>query len=334
MIQLLRFGFLLLFFCTVCGIEAAVPAGAMPEVSLFVKAQIRRQIFRGTSYYLLSDIAKAYGMTFKRESLRARLSGRGMNLTVTYNKRYGSYNGTQISLLFAPAVTGSSVWVSELDYRNVIQPLLSSLSLRRQNIRTICIDAGHGGNDQGCRGRSYKEKDVTLRVALKLRNRLQSLGYRVIMTRSADATLTLPQRPAIARRAGADLFISVHCNAVGNRAVDGIETFCLTPAGAPSTHDSKPRSGSHAGNVNNKNNFRLAHEIHRAMITGTGNSDRGVKHARFAVLRDAHCPAVLVELGFLSNARDEKDLGSVVYQDKLVKLISDAVVRYHRTVKK
>lgn len=314
------------------GVPGAAVIGGLPDFNVHA-VQIQVQTLKKIRYCSLNDIAKAYGLKFVRGSTLCTLQGKNSKLTVVYNKRYGSCDGVRLSLLFAPWASSSSVWVSEMDYRNVIQPLVSTGGLRKHTVKTICIDPGHGGSDPGCRGRSYTEKNIALKISLRLRDRLRALGYRVVMTRSSDVALSLDQRSVIAQKNKSDLFISIHCNAVSNKTIRGVETFSLTPVGGASSHDSKPRYSRYNGNSYDKNGFRLAYAVQNRIVRSTGNEDRGVKHARFVVLRNTPCPSVLVETGFLSNSYDEQNLGSAVYQDKLVKSITDAVVFYHRAVK-
>lgn len=324
-----------------CVVFLAAPDAGTAHVGLLNElvptlgaVQIRTTSMKNVKYCRLNDIAAAYGMKITRTGTTCTLQGKFSKLVLTHNKRFGACNTSKLSFLFAPWITTSSVWISELDYRQVLLPLISPKALTKHAPRTICIDPGHGGTDQGTKGRRYKEKDVNLRVALKLRDRLRALGYRVVMTRSTDITVSLEKRSVIAKNAKADLFLSIHCNAAPNsKLTNGIETYCLTPVGGASTHDATPRNTKYVGNAHDKNGFRIAHEIHRRMVGNTKANDRGVKHARFLVLRNTPCPSVLIELGFLSNDAEERNLGAVVHQDRLVKGIADGVVRYHSLVK-
>ena len=126
-----------------------------------------------------------------------------------------------------------------------------------------------------------------------------------------------------------NLFVSIHVNAVKQRGINGIETFALTPADAPSTGGKKELVRNPA-NVRDANNFLLAYNLQRALLSRTGAADRGVKRARFAVLRDITAPGALVEVGFITNAKEEKLLNSAAYIEKISRAIAEGIISYHR----
>ncbi|MEO6052407.1 MAG: N-acetylmuramoyl-L-alanine amidase [Chthoniobacterales bacterium] len=166
---------------------------------------------------------------------------------------------------------------------------------------TVILDAGHGGGDLGAHsvaGRPEKVHalDITLRVAEVLRR----AGYNVILTRSSDVFIPLPTRAAISNRTHDSVFVSIHLNSSGRRGADGLET-----------HFFSPRSKRLAANIQ--------YEICRVYRT----DNRGIKTARFHVLRNNRRPAVLVELGFLSNPKDAKLMESAVHRQRL----ADAIAR-------
>ena len=125
-------------------------------------------------------------------------------------------------------------------------------------IRTIMLDIGHGGKDRGAAGRSSLEKNITLRLGRRLGAILGACGYRVILTRNSDVYLDLDKRSALQRKYGADLFLSLHINSAADRSVKGVETFCLTPAGAPSSNGGKTIWTKYNGNAFDSNNIVLA----------------------------------------------------------------------------
>ncbi|MEO8206693.1 MAG: N-acetylmuramoyl-L-alanine amidase [Chthoniobacterales bacterium] len=166
---------------------------------------------------------------------------------------------------------------------------------------TVVLDAGHGGRDLGAHsvaGRPEKVHalDITLRVAEILRR----AGYNVILTRSSDVFIPLPSRAAISNRSNDSVFVSLHLNWTTRRGADGLET-----------HFYSPRSKRLAANIQ--------YEICRVYRT----DNRGIKPARFHVLRNNRRPAVLVELGFLSNRREAKLMESATHRQRL----ADAIAR-------
>ena len=151
---------------------------------------------------------------------------------------------------------------------------------------TIVLDPGHGGRDPGAVNGSRFESHDNLRLGLAVRDLLQAQGQRVVMTRSTDIFVPLEERSAISNRSNADIFVSLHRNAFSNSAANGVETLVHTNATA----------------IERRN----AQTVHNEIINAGVQGDRGVITANFAVLRDTIAPAMMVELGFISNARDNQ----------------------------
>ena len=305
-------------------------AAPVPLAAQSVPGTIRSQWYAGRRYVSVSDIARFYGMTMTRsERSRYTLALRNARIVMTLNKRYGSLNGIAVTYLYAPALLGGHPFISELDFRNVIEPVMRNVTLPKRRIRTIMIDPGHGGKDNGAPGpNNIWEKQITLAISLKLRDALRAKGFNVIMTRSTDRYPSLENRVNMHAKTGADLFISIHCNASVVKSINGIETFALTPAGAPSSSDSKANFTRNPGNAYDRQNFRLAYEIQRQLVWKTGANDRGVKHARFYVIKNVACPAVLIETGFLSNYREGTQLLTWKRQQATVNAIVDGILQY------
>lgn len=295
-----------------------------------VPRTIHSQWYAGRRYVSVSDVARFYGMTMTRgEHNRFTLTLRNARIVMTLNKRYGSLNGIAVTYLYAPALLGGRPFISELDFKNVIEPAMRNVTLPKRRIRTIMIDPGHGGKDNGAPGPNRTwEKQITLALSLKLRNALKAKGFNVIMTRSTDRYPSLEDRVNMHAKTKADLFISVHCNASVVKSINGIETFALTPAGAPSSSDSKANFTRNPGNAYDRQNFRLAYEIQRQLVWKTGANDRGVKHARFYVIKNVACPAVLIETGFLSNYREGTQLLTWKRQQATVNAIVEGILQY------
>ncbi len=289
---------------------------------------LKPQTLFGKKYYALKDIAKINHLSIRQSGKRTILSSKNHEFYFTTNSQKATYNGIELVLNFPIADVGGRKFISHMDYNTVLLPILSRKSLTKHRTKVIYIDPGHGGNDVGAQGRYYNEKNLTLRLAKKIAAELRKEGFTVIMTRTYDKTLSLQQRVAIANKGKADLFISVHFNAAADKSVYGIETYCLTPAGAASSNSQKPEWTSFNGNKFDRNNFALAYLIHRGIIRQTFALDRGVKHARFLVLKDIKCPAVLLECGFISNPSSEKLIGQDAYLNKIAKGVAAAVKNY------
>ncbi len=208
---------------------------------------------------------------------------------------------------------------------------------------TIVIDPGHGGDKAGARGRSgIEEKAITLQVARLLADRLRGTGANTVLTRTSDEHLELTDRTAIANHEQADLFLSLHVNSAYGRSAHGAETFFLSLEA--SDEDAAALAAAEDDNVGNEAGFdddlafilwdlaqshhlaesqRLAKLVQQEFNASLGLLDRGVKQAPFRVLRGAGMPAILVELGFISNPEEERKLQDPAYQRQLV----DALVR-------
>ncbi|CAN1212785.1 N-acetylmuramoyl-L-alanine amidase [Tumidithrix helvetica PCC 7403] len=178
----------------------------------------------------------------------------------------------------------------------------------------VVIDPGHGGPDVGAIGNGIYEKNVVLPIAFQLGRALQQMGYSVVYTRTGDIDLDLEPRVQVAENVKGDVFVSVHANSLASRAneVSGIETYY-----AP---------GAVLGQ-------QLASAVHQQLIAGTGAIDRGVRAARFYVIRNTTMPAILVETGFVTNPRDAANLNNPAYQERMGAAIArgvDQFMRYYR----
>ncbi|MBR2357547.1 MAG: N-acetylmuramoyl-L-alanine amidase [Lentisphaeria bacterium] len=288
----------------------------------------------GRKYYRAYDIARYYRMKLRKIGKYYEMQGNRGRLVFNPNKRYGSYNYIVLNYDFIPIVQNGELYISSADFFNHVQVLLNPLSLRPAGVRTILIDPGHGGKDQGAAGLRYLEKNLTLQVARRLQNHLRKMGYRVYMTRVNDRKLELSDRAKAANNIKADMFISIHMNAAANRSVRGVETFALTPCGSPSSGANKVQYTRYPGDTAVNNSLSLAWNVQNAIIRTVRAADRGVKRARFVVLRETRCPSILVECGFISNRAEENQLGSPAYQEKLAQSIAIGIYQYHRNLRK
>ncbi len=234
--------------------------------------------------------------------------------------------------LNAPAIADSKggFTFEYVDMANLIAPLFATQVSTNRPLR-VQLDAGHGGEDAGCispHGGLY-EKDLVLDIALRTGEILASRGVEVIYTRTNDTFISLAGRSGIAAKHKADAFVSIHANYAENQTARGIETFTLPFAKMPSTSaESSIPTIARVGNANDNANTILGHEIQRRMPGRLGEADRGLRHARYQVLRDTPCPAVLVEIGFISNPTDSRNLSSNWYRDKIALAIADGVCAF------
>ena len=221
-------------------------------------------------------------------------------------------------------------------------------------VKTIVIDAGHGGKDPGAIGVSgLQEKDVTLRVARRVRDELRRKGYKVILTRSDDTFIPLEERTAIANTKGGDLFVSIHANSAPNRRANGLETYYLSLATTPEERAAAALENAASSmqlsalqdilsdlmkNSKINESRKMAKVMQRAMVTDIqqnypGTRDLGVKKAPFIVLIGANMPSVLMEIGFVSNRKEEKRLRQAGYINTVARSISHGIELYSRTLR-
>lgn len=174
--------------------------------------------------------------------------------------------------------------------------------------RTVVIDAGHGGIDRGgVPGQRLAEKLYTLDVAQRLRARLQRAGFTTVMTRSNDTFVGLRQRCAIANSRRNAIFISIHFNCAPREGACGIETYYYSPGSAS-----------------------LAAAVHREVVRTAGTPDRNMRRRGFYVIRNTRSPAVLAELGFLSNRQEGRRITSGSYRQQLADALARAIISKYR----
>lgn len=182
-------------------------------------------------------------------------------------------------------------------------------------INTITIDAGHGGSDTGAVGvNGLKEKDMNLAIALKVSDYLTQAGFKVIMTRSSDETVSLLHRSEISDNANADVFVAIHCNSATGIA-GGTETLV------------EPLSKNPVYNQQ-EDSKRLAGLVHNELIQAIGLADRGVKEQDLSVCRETNAPAILVETAFIDNANEAALLADPAFQDTVAQAIAAGISKY------
>jgi N-acetylmuramoyl-L-alanine amidase len=242
----------------------------------------------------------------------------------------GRWDGLEVQLGFAPLMINGQLFVHSLDLQKSVQPLLTGIPqgcLKANSI--IVIDPGHGGESAGTKsvlGNRY-EKEFTLDWALRLGALLANKGWQVVFTRTNDTNLSLSNRVAVADRCQAGLFLSLHFNSSApDESQSGLETYCLTPTGLPSTVTrgfSDDQSLAFPNNLFDIQNLQFASLVHRALLQATGDQDRGVRRARFlSVLRAQQRPAILIEGGYLSNPREARRIADPAYRQKLAEAVA------------
>lgn len=313
---------------------------AASSVATATTGSLNARRMNGSEYVAVGDLARFYNLGPNRSGAPDRAVYRNSyaELSLEAERRDIQLNGVT-HWLGAPALSArGQLWISATDVLKTLDPVWrQGRSRSTGNVRTVVLDPGHGGADRGARGRAGVEKTLTLDLAKRVRRVLEARGVRVRMTRLTDRTLSLERRVEIAKECDADLVVSLHFNSGGS--AEGIETFCIPPAGSGST--ANPSKGSARGdnaavpgNRYDEQNVWLAHCVQKSLLRATGAPDRGVRRARFQVIRQAACPAVLVESGFLTNPREEEKILRVEYRELLAGAIAEGILAYKSAVER
>jgi len=300
----------------------------------------RSASINGQYYVPLADWAPANGLqTFwlKRGDI-VEAANRTTKLIFKVDSHDAEINGVHVALSFPVANDHGNALIAQFDLDNTVRPLLfPSRYLEPKKITTICLDPGHGGKDSGNRVGGFfwhNEKTYTLLLAQELHDQLRRAGFKVILTRTRDAYVDLPERPALANRFGTDLFVSLHFNATqtGKNEVAGPETYCITPVGAASSN-AQGEGADHGATTANrveKKSLLFAYQIQKALVQNLGVNDRSVRRARFAVLRDAAMPAILIEGGYMTSPAENKRIYDAAWRRQMAAAIVKGVLNYQK----
>ena len=192
--------------------------------------------------------------------------------------------------------------------------------------KIVYLDAGHGGYDPGASYFGISEKSLTLAIQSRVKAKLEAEGYQVVTTRTNDSFVDLTDRSRAANASESDIFVSIHINAAGSSDVQGIETYYYQPY---AEYPSRINAAYHANPTRLSMSDTLANAIQSSLINATGAQNQGVKRRTFAVLRETTAPAVLLELGFLSNPQEAARLTTSAYQETLANAIVAGIKAYY-----
>ncbi len=290
----------------------------------------------GRDYVPIEDVAKFYSFTQANYSDdNISLQGATLRMIGGVNSRELYLNGLKFILSFPIIKVDNRIFMSRMDLSKLVEPVLRPAKIQAKPVRTVVLDAGHGGFDQGAQSLLGNEKDFALDVVMRARDLLLKAGYNVRLTRSGDVFIPLEDRAAFASRRSNAVFVSVHFNAGGREEAEGLETYSLAPRGVPSTNSLNLTLADFQpciGNARDPENIALATAMHSALITRVGGSDRGIKRARFIVLRDSNIPGVLIEGGFLTNPQDRVRIATPIYRQLLAQAILQGITSYNRAL--
>ena len=225
---------------------------------------------------------------------------------------------------------GTTYGVSLGTYRFEVpadKALVGSASQGQYNVinKVVYLDAGHGGYDPGATYFGQYEKNLTLAVQKRVKAKLEAAGYTVVTSRNTDTSVELLERSASANKSKADIFVSLHFNA-GAQSANGVETYYYQYY---SEYPSRINQTYHNDAERLKRSSELAQAIQSNVVAQTGSKNNGVKRETFAVVRETTAPAVLVELGFISNQAEFNKINTAAYQEKLAEGVTKGILAYY-----
>lgn len=249
------------------------------------------------------------------------------------NGREAEINGVKEWLSFPTVLQDGKLLISRLDLSKTLEPRLRPEKADGlKPVKTVILDPGHGGHDKGAASSFGFEKDFALDVARRTKTILEKRGFRVLMTRNSDVFIPLHDRPAKANHEEDSIFVSIHFNsATSNPNARGFEIYSCAPRGAPATNDgafSARDLREEPANAADTESTILAGTVYHSLLGNVPLPDRGIKHARFAVLRRCTKPAILIECGFVSSQSDCTLISQTVWRDEVAKAIAEGIQNY------
>src|SRR6184192_4525636 len=289
----------------------------------------------GHDYLTVENVSSFYGLPagVVARGEKMRFETVKNPLEFVSGSREAMINGARSWLCFPLIEHEGKYLVSRTDVAKTIEPLVRPHRVSNVGkVQTVVLDPGHGGYDRGQVSRYGYEKDFALDVARKLRPLLLAKGLRVIMTREGDQFVPLEVRAQIANKARDSIFVSIHFNATNDDPnATGFEIFSFTPRGAPSTSDSAVAPSAlstQPGSAVDAQSLALSACIYHSLLGHIPEYDRGIKRARFAVLRLTKVPAVLIEGGFLTEQGESKLISNKDWRARLAGAIGIGIENY------
>lgn len=295
--------------CGVCGALIFLLCG--------FNASVRPVMVEGRRCVNLADAAKANGwkLEYAPDGRSVTVSGVRFAVRLIHDSAAAYWSDVRLALLGKAVRLPDGNWVvGKEDLQHTLKPVLAPAPLPPTPVRRVVIDAGHGGHDPGAVRSGVLEKAVNMSLAERLVPLLEKQGLKVVLTRSGDQFVPLEGRADRVRLENGDIFLSIHQNAAGNPDASGTEIFFA------------PGSRFEAASMH------LAMAIQFSIMKCSGGlqtpQDRGIKRAGFRVIRQADCPAVLLECGFLSNTEDRMKLMNEEYLNTFAEAVAIGILCY------
>ena len=325
----------------------------------------------GAEYVPLNSVTSAYNLDYSWDSIARKLTlnKNGTEVIVVLGSKIALVDNADYKLSQAIKIHRGTI-VFPRDFAENVLPNAFIKKYKKEvttkKLEAICpyiigkivIDSGHGGKDPGALGWGVREKDITLDISKRLKHHLEQNCIEAKLTRSIDHFISLWRRADIANKENADFFVSIHANAARAKSAKGFEVFYLSEAvddnaravaaaenAALKYEDSsfghaKPSTALEAtlwditNSENRVESIELAKYITNSAKGSLNTKDRGVKAARFYVLKGARMPSVLIEVGFISNEQEAKKLKNPAYRELIAKTIAEGISNYKREYEK
>jgi N-acetylmuramoyl-L-alanine amidase len=289
----------------------------------------------GRDYVSMKNVAEFYSLDkVQRDGNEVVLMSKTRSLRAYAGSSELFINNLKFILSYPAVEHSGQICISRMDLVKLVEPVMRPSRIKNNvPIDTVVLDAGHGGHDAGARSQFGHEKEYTLDTVFRAKELLQQAGYKVVLTRTGDYFVPLDDRAQIANRYQSAIFISIHFNHGGMGT--GVEAFTLAPRGVPSMMADGPAVSDFndcPGNARDQENMALATASHAALVMKTRMTDRGLKRARFVVIRNITIPGVLIEGGFMSNPYDSKMIATPLYRQTLASAVLQAVENYRKAV--
>jgi N-acetylmuramoyl-L-alanine amidase len=288
------------------------------------------------TYVPLTDCAAAFSMNpakARKDKRELSFAGEFHQLVVKTGTRETIIDGVRHWLSFPVATNSGKAFVSLADINATLGPAMRPGSIRQiRKVKTVVLDPGHGGHDKGSRSEYGYEKDYTLDLVNRVRKILEKKRVKVVQSRLSDFFVDLSARPAMTANYKDPIFVSIHFNSAGWKpSANGVEVYALPPLGLPTTGKAPDPILDRRkcdGNAIEPASFVLANTMHHTLLGKTGSFDRGVKRARYAVLRHSDVPSILIECAFLTNPEEAKNIHSSAWREKFTQSIADGILAY------
>lgn len=292
---------------------------------------------QGRDYVTFQNLAEFYHFgeySHANRTISLRSERRGIRAQAGTRELY--INGVRFFTHFPLLEQSDAQLISAFDVGKLVEPVLRPSRIQNaERVETVILDPGHGGTDQGTANRWGTEKAFALDVALAAREPLRQAGLKVEMTRSDDTGLSLEERAEFANRFQNAVFVSIHFNS--GTGGNGVESYVLAPEGVAAAatgdhHASATDSVSDRGNAQDSLNIALTAAVHAAVLSRVSAFDRGIRQARFKVLRHLQMPALLLEAGFLNDPAEGQRIATAQYRQQLGMAIAQGVQSYNTAV--